>query len=51
VNRINLDLKKLLGFKLVADQLCSTKLLKTGSKIGRLKIGSKIGIPKGNKSK
>ena len=50
MKRVNLDLSKLLGFKLVADQLSSTKLLKTGSKIGRLKIGSKIGEPKGNKS-
>jgi hypothetical protein len=43
VNRINLDFKKLLGFKLVANQLSSIKSLKIGSK-----IGSKIGGGKAN---
>jgi hypothetical protein len=43
VNRINLDLKKLLGFKIVANQGKSIKSLKIGSK-----IGSKVGGGKGN---
>jgi hypothetical protein len=51
VNRINLDLKKLLGFKIIAIQSCNIKALKLGSKIGTIKIGSKIGTPKSNKSK
>ena len=51
MKRVNLDLSRLLGFKIVANHSCSTQSLKIGSKIGRLKIGSKIGIPKGNKSK
>jgi hypothetical protein len=51
MNRINLDLKKLLGFKIVANHLCSTKSVKLSSKIGTLKIGSKIGESKGDKSK
>ena len=51
MNHINLDLKKLLGFKIVVNHSCSTQSLKIGSKIGSVKIGPKIGIPKGNKSK
>ena len=60
MKRVNLDLSRLLGFKIVANHSCSTQSLKIGSKIGQfkigskigtLKIGSKIGIPKGNKSK
>ena len=45
MNRINLDLKKLLGFKLVANQLSSIKSLKIGSKLGE-KIGGGKGNPK-----
>ncbi len=48
MNRVNLDLKKLLGFKLVANQLNSIKSLKIGSKLGD-KIGSK-GKPEAKKS-
>lgn len=34
MNRINLDLKKLLGFRIVANQLNSINSLKIGSKLG-----------------
>ena len=34
MNRINLDLKKLLGFKIVANQVKSIKSLKIGAKLG-----------------
>jgi hypothetical protein len=45
VNRINLDLKKLLGFRIVANQLTGIKSLKIGSKLG-VKIGGGKGGPK-----
>ena len=35
MNRVNLDLKKLLGFKIVANHLSSIKSLKIGSKFGK----------------
>jgi hypothetical protein len=38
VKRINLDLKKLLGFKIVASQSSSSELLKISAKLGD-KIG------------
>ncbi len=34
MNRVNLDLSKLLGFKIVANQLTSIQSLKIGSKLG-----------------
>ena len=34
MNRVNLDLKKLLGFRIVANQVKSTKSLKIGAKLG-----------------
>lgn len=40
MNRVNLDLKKLLGFKLIANPLGNVKSLKIGSKLGD-KIGTK----------
>jgi hypothetical protein len=43
MKRINLDLKKLLGFRIVANQLSSIKSLKIGSKLGG-KPGTKPGI-------
>jgi hypothetical protein len=48
VNRVNLDLKKLLGFKIVANQLSSSKTFKIGAK-----LGDKIGVigPKPGSSK
>ena len=35
MNRINLDLKKLLGFRIVANQSSGIKSLKIGSKLGQ----------------
>jgi hypothetical protein len=34
MNRVNLDLKKLLGFRIVANQVKSVKSLKMGAKLG-----------------
>ena len=34
MNRVNLDLKKLLGFRIVANQVKSIKSLKIGAKLG-----------------
>jgi hypothetical protein len=45
VNRVNLDLKKLLGFKIIASQLNNVKSLKVGAKLGR-----KPGVKPGSKS-
>jgi hypothetical protein len=46
MNRVNLDLKKLLGFKIIASQLGSIKSLKISAK-----VGSKPGIKPGSKPK
>ena len=35
MNRVNLDLNKLLGFKIVANDLSSIKSLKIGAKLGQ----------------
>ena len=34
MNRVNVDLKKLLGFRIVANQVKSIKSLKIGAKLG-----------------
>ena len=34
MNRVNLDLKNLLGFRIVANQVKSIKSLKIGAKLG-----------------
>jgi hypothetical protein len=41
MKRVNLDLKKLLGFKIVSNEVTSSKTLKISSK-----LGDKIGGPK-----
>lgn len=40
MNRVNLDLKKLLGFKIIASQLNNVKSLTVGAKLG-VKVGIK----------
>ena len=40
MKRVNLDLSKLLGFKIIANQLNKMKSLKIGSKLGG-KAGTK----------
>ena len=41
MNRVNLDLKKLLGFKIIASQLNKEKSLKIGAKLGSKPGGGK----------